>query len=145
MSASRRFAVLAALTLTLIAAAPGAPASAAPANYDLVAIATGAQEVPGPGDPNGWAMLALDITPETGRICHVLWYANIGTPTEVHLHAGRRGVAGDAVLSLRPSWLACRTADTDILQVIVDNPNGHYANIHNAAYPDGAVRGQVYG
>jgi hypothetical protein len=145
MSASRRFAVLAVLVTSLIAVPLGAPANAAPANYDLVTIATGPQEVPGPGDPNGWAMLALDITPETGRICHVLWYGSIGGPTQVHLHAGFRGEEGAAVLSLRPSWLACRTADPDLLQSIVDNPSGHYANVHNDAYPDGAVRGQLFG
>jgi hypothetical protein len=144
MSASRRLAVLAALTLTLIAvplAAP-APASAAPASYHLLAVATGEQEVPGPGDPNGWAMVALDITPETGRICHVLWYGNIDRPTELHLHAGEPGEKGDVVLSLRPFWVGCRTADPSVLQDVLEDPGAHYVNVHTAAYPDGAVRGQ---
>jgi len=145
MSASRRFAVLAVVALTLIAAPLGTPANAAVADHDLLVFATGDQEVPGPGDETGWAMVALDITPETGRICHVLWYSGIGRPTELHVHAGDMGEKGDVVVSLRPTWVGCRTADASVLEDILDDPSGHYVNVHNAAYPDGAVRGQLWG
>ena len=33
--------------------------------------------------------------------------------------------------------------DRDLMQQILDNPSAYYVNVHNQAYPGGAVRGQL--
>jgi hypothetical protein len=117
----------------------------------------GAQEVPGPGDPDGrgtFTYLAF------GRhLCYVLTAARIQTPTAAHIHVGARDVAGGIVVGLvtptRGFSADCITAQpgTDTtdpmvlsqgeLDAIIANPAGFYANVHNAEFPAGAIRGQL--
>lgn len=37
----------------------------------------------------------------------------------------------------------CHDADADTLQAGIDDPAGYYVNVHNAAFPGGAIRGQL--
>jgi hypothetical protein len=37
----------------------------------------------------------------------------------------------------------CKTADAAVVKDIMGNPANYYVNVHNAAYPKGAVRGQL--
>ena len=38
----------------------------------------------------------------------------------------------------------CVTADAAVIEAIRTSPANYYVNVHNAVYPDGAVRGQLF-
>jgi hypothetical protein len=82
-----------------------------------------------------------------GRVCATERHHNLGIPPNaMHIHAGAKGVAGPIVVDLTPILGGQRcvdVADGSLLQDISDNPASYYVNIHNAAYPNGAVRGQL--
>jgi hypothetical protein len=111
------------------------------------AVATGAAEVPGPGDTDGAGMAVF-----TGGIGGTLSYAalvqNIDAPTASHIHRGASTVAGPVVITLATSYpnnMATGTAAVNeaLLEEVIGNPTGFYFNVHNAAFPGGAVRGQL--
>jgi CHRD domain len=110
------------------------------------AAATGAAEVPGPGDTDGSGM-AVFIGAGTG-LNYAALVQNIDAPTASHIHRGASTVAGPVVITLASSYpdnMATGTvavADA-LIQEIIENPTNFYFNVHNAAFTGGAVRGQV--
>src|SRR6187399_2869396 len=62
----------------------------------------GAQEVPGPGDPNGTGAGMFDVYASAAnpRVCVKVRYRNIGTPTMMHIHTGAAGVGGGILIDL---------------------------------------------
>ena len=109
---------------------------------------SGAQEVPGPGDPDGSGNAEVSIVNETNNVCfEINDVRGIDPATAAHIHRGGPGVAGPAVVTLRPptdgeSQGCVQTADA-IADEIKGNPGNFYINVHNAAYPEGAIRGQL--
>jgi CHRD domain len=109
---------------------------------------TGEQEVPGPGDPNGFGTATIALFPSSGKICYVLTAFRIAPANAAHIHVGAAGVAGDVVVELRPPTFGisggCTSADPELVGEIAANPSEYYVNVHNVPYPDGAIRGQLY-
>ncbi|MBR0553640.1 CHRD domain-containing protein [Stakelama marina] len=107
----------------------------------------GAQEVPGPGDPDGSGTAKVTADATTGTICYELTVQDISQPTAAHIHQGARGVAGPPVLQLKPpvtgSSKECLDVDKQLAAAIIANPTGYYVNVHTADYPKGAIRGQL--
>lgn len=138
-------------TAALGAAALFALAAPAAAQTDsgrkLSASLSGAAEVPGPGDPDGTGMFDARVNPGTGQFCYTLTAANIDTATMAHIHKGAAGVAGPVVITLMApadgSSEGCVTIERDLAMALIQMPGDYYANVHNAAYPGGAVRGQL--
>ena len=130
--------VLAVATTAAVASAGGRPFST---------TMTGAQEVPGPGDPDGAGEASLTLNPGQQEICYELSVTGIAPAVAAHIHVGGAGVAGPVVVPLvaptSGSSSACATADRELIQAIVKNPELYYVNVHNAEYPAGAVRGQL--
>ena len=119
----------------------------------LRATLTGAKEVPGPGDPDGRGKATVSLKGE--RICYKLSWRNIDAPTAAHIHIGGRDVAGPVVqglLSVPAPGLGapvssvggCIDAPAGLAAAIRENPRNYYVNIHNVAYPAGAIRGQLH-
>ncbi|MEY4161196.1 MAG: hypothetical protein RLZZ136_1817 [Pseudomonadota bacterium] len=111
----------------------------------LVATLSGVAETAG-GDAKGSGGFKVTLDPETNDFCYSLWADKATKPTMVHLHAGAAGVDGDAVATLEVTGQdndACLAIDKDKLQPLADNPSGFYVNIHTAAFPKGALRGQL--
>jgi hypothetical protein len=142
-------AVLAALLGLLVMAVPAmASASERPATF--VAVLRGGNEVPGPGDPDafGLAFVRFDGT----QTCFTLSWHNLDAPTRSHIHQGASDVAGPIVLPFFegevPSPISsahgCVTGDADLIDGIRHHPDQFYVNIHTAALPAGAVRGQLH-
>ncbi len=111
------------------------------------ATMNGANEVPGPGDPDGWGKARISIDDSANRICTDLEVRDIGEVTAAHIHRGAAGVAGPPVIALDPPDDVdsddCDDASDLLVDEIRNNPAGFYVNVHTAAYPDGAVRGQI--
>jgi hypothetical protein len=71
-----------------------------------------------------------------------------GHPNAAHIHAGAAGKAGGVKVPLEApkadgTAKSCATVDRELLQQIVYNPSDYYVNVHNAEYPNGALRGQL--
>jgi hypothetical protein len=119
-----------------------------------VARLTGAQEVPGPGDGNGTGTAVIRLRPDVRRICFDLQWRRIGAPTQAHIHRAPRGVEGPIAVTLfesaTPLPRSIRRVEgcvgalpRALVRNIRDNPSQFYVNIHNQAFPDGAIRGQL--
>lgn len=119
----------------------------------------GQQEVPGPGDPDGTGTFKYLIRHHT--LCYKLSVNNIDTPNAAHIHFGPRGQAGPIAVTLKTppangSTSGCiRAQRTQTpanaaevltrweLDGIKVNPFFFYTNVHNAEFPNGAIRGQL--
>ena len=108
---------------------------------------SGDAEVPGPGDDDGSGEAEVRLVPERSEVCFEITVEGIGDPHGAHIHRGAAGTSGDVVLDLPPaddgSWSGCVAADQLLVGELVSNPSGFYVNVHDAAFPDGAVRGQL--
>jgi hypothetical protein len=152
----RRALALLALLLAvglLVLAAPAVTATTAESSRLLAARLTGEAEVPGPGDPNGVGSARIRLGER--RVCFTLRWSRIAPPTAAHIHVGPAGVAGPVVVPLfaAPGGLppelsgvsGCVTGvDPALIRAIRQRPRQYYVNIHNAPFPDGAIRGQLH-
>jgi CHRD domain len=111
----------------------------------LTAELNGANEVP-PADPNGEGMaFVFGAASSPNTLCYVLFVDRIATPVAAHIHRGAEGVNGPVVVPLRApaDGSTARCATTTRAANILANPQNFYVNVHNAPFPDGAIRGQL--
>ncbi|HET9602012.1 MAG TPA: CHRD domain-containing protein [Acidimicrobiales bacterium] len=113
------------------------------------ALLTGAAEVPGPGDMDGAAAVVVRTRAGSNQVCVTAFATNqIDPPTLFHIHEGDPTVAGPVVVDfvpLLPAGVGCVKVDRKLTRAIVRNPGNYYFNIHNDAFPAGAVRGTLVG
>jgi CHRD domain len=144
-------------TAALPAAASASTGGAADHPYRAVKM-TGKQEVPGPGDRNGRGIFAWRVS--GWRLCYFITAHKIKPATAAHIHRGVKGVAGPIVIALKApadgsasgcvkavkrqsASNAMTTLTRSELRAIVKWPHRYYANVHNRAFPAGAIRGQL--
>lgn len=118
----------------------------------LDANLTGMKERPGPGDDDGRGTARLQLRKD--QICFELSWRNIDAPTAAHIHRAPRDEAGPVVVGLLsvPAGLGapvssvggCAAADPALIADIRSHPSAYYVNIHNVAFPAGAIRGQLH-
>lgn len=108
---------------------------------------TGAAEVPGPGDPDGTGTASLTLNHGQGEVCYELTVDKIAAANAAHIHTGAAGKAGPPIATLTAptngTSKGCVALDKDKLKDVMQNPANYYVNVHNAEFPDGAVRGQL--
>lgn len=108
---------------------------------------TGAAEVPGPGDTDGAGTAVITLNQGKKEVCFELTVSNIAPATLAHIHVGGPTVAGPVAVTLTAptegSSKGCVSASADLIKEIRQNPGNYYINVHNAGFPDGAVRGQL--
>jgi hypothetical protein len=141
----------AALGVLALSAAAALPASAAPgtAGRGLTTTLAGENEVgPAGGDPDGTGAARLSVNYGQSRLCYSITVADIGTAVMAHVHEGAAGTNGPVVIGLMAPGAdgtssGCVTVERSILKGILQDPAEYYVNVHTAAFPGGAVRGQL--
>jgi CHRD domain len=128
------------------------PALSGAAAIQLSAKLKGNQEV-ADGDPNGRGEAFVAVKKPTRRkLCFELSWDKIEPPTAAHIHKGAKGVDGPIKVTLfeDPDGLSVsevegcvKTIRKRIAKRLRKTPEKFYVNVHNAEYPDGAIRGQL--
>ena len=134
----------AALLVTACATSAGAQRA------NLAVTLNGLQEVPGPGDPDGIGTAEIRVEPGQGRLCWNLYVRQTDAAVAAHLHRGAAGIAGPPVVTLVTPGPdghgeGCAPVDETLARQISTQAHEFYVNVHTAAFPNGAVRGQLRG
>ncbi len=154
----RRFIGIAVLTLILSAVGAVMTASGALADPKAATFTiqlSGAEEVcptaPGTcgGPGTGTATITIDRNART--LCYAITTQNVALPlAAAHIHVAPAGQAGPVVVPLLGEPVNATTVaaclsdlDKNLLKDIIRNPENYYVNVHNAPFPNGAVRGQL--
>jgi CHRD domain len=124
-----------------------APVAAGQAMGHAKAMLTGDAEVPGPGDPNGSGTVQVTLNPDKGEVCYELSVVNMREATAAHIHQGEKGEEGPVAVPIEApktgAAKGCTKADGVVIEAIMQDPTDYYVNVHTAAFPKGAVRGQL--
>ena len=105
---------------------------------------SGAQEVPiGSGDPDGFGTATLMIDSATNTVDWDFVVSGIDLPlTGAHIHQAPAGTNGGIIVNFGGALTGSGLTDADLAAVVAD-PTNHYVNLHNSAFPGGAIRGQI--
>lgn len=129
--------------LILAAAFAGALATSAAAATNLKATLSGGDK----GDPKGGGSASVKVDTDKGEVCYKVTVNGIAAATMAHIHKAPAGQNGPVAVPLTApssgSSEGCATVAKDVAAAIVADPAGYYVNVHNAAFPGGAVRGQL--
>ena len=127
----------------------GAALFATPADAATVRLSaslSGAQVPEGGGDGDGFGSLELEISTESGYMCHRLLARNIKGAAAAAIHAGAAGESGPPVLPLDITGSgndSCGKRDLALLTRIIGEPAAFYVDVRNRQFPNGAIRGQL--
>lgn len=129
--------------LSLLLGLVAAVAAAQPATVTFHASLSGANEFPGPGDPDGTGVAAVTISGTT--LTYSVLTAAIGGPSVAHIHRAPAGASGPPVVDLNVNSLqiGSATITQTLANEITANPAIFYVNVHTDAFPNGAIRGQL--
>ncbi len=160
-SKQKRVAIAAAVAAAAVTAAvvPMGMAVAGHTNTVLEADLDGRAEIGAgsriAGDPNGTgAAYVFGIDGDPTTLCYVLTVDKIDTAMAAHIHKGAAGTNGPVVVNLAAPGdgdaADCLTEGemgkfngAQTVADILANPEDYYVNVHNAEYPNGAIRGQL--
>jgi CHRD domain-containing protein len=138
------------LTALAAVAVVALPASGtAPPGSAFYAKLDGEHSVPS-ADPDGYGMFSGGFSGT--KLCYGLQVFKIGTsPLTAHIHKAAVGANGPIKVGLTvpSSGIAgasaqCMTLTTTLANAIKANPGAYYVNVHNSAFPNGAIRGQLF-
>jgi hypothetical protein len=113
---------------------------------------TGAEEAPGPGDPDATGFASFTLNQGMGEVCFHLSWENIdGTVTAAHIHVAPPGQPGPVVVPLFAGEFPGTGSASDcvggvdqaLIKAIRQDPEAYYVNVHSTVFPAGAIRGQL--
>ncbi len=114
---------------------------------------SGAEEAPGPGDPDATGQADLRLNKGKGRVCFDISWADVdGEVFAGHIHEAPAGDPGPIVVTLFTGTFAGTDAvdgcvegvDRSLIKAIRKDPSAYYVNVHSDPdFPGGAVRGQL--
>ena len=138
----RLFKVAAVSSVALLAMALPAQAQ----KFDYQGAMTGAEVVPGPGDPDGTGTFTISIDNASNTMCYDLAWQNIDQPDAAHVHVGGPNAAGQIMVDMNlpaNGPKACIPVDGTSVGHMTGGPKTHYVDLHTPALVEGAVRGQM--
>jgi len=114
----------------------------------LFVTALGSGVTGGAGSSTGSSTGTFVIDTAKGSICYNIKVKGLPGVQLVHIHKGALGADGPVAVGLNAKKFnakdnTCITADKAALSDIAKYPSNYYFNVHTAAYPNGAVRGQL--
>ena len=134
------------MVLALVAAAAAFSPALAAGPVTMKTALSGAAEVPA-GDPDGTGAATVTIDSAKGQVCYNLSVSGIDKATMAHIHKGAVGVSGPVAVALDApatgSSSGCKAAPPEVIAAILAAPSDYYVNVHSAAFPSGALRGQL--
>lgn len=102
------------------------------------------------GDPDGRGIGSVLLRGRR-QICVNILVANIEAPVAAHIHRGVAGRNGPVLVSLGTPIQGGLAGATTCAQIsrslhadIRRRPQRYYINVHNARFPNGAIRGQLF-
>jgi hypothetical protein len=122
-------------------------AAAAVGGRPLSTSMSGAEEAPGPGDPDGEGWAWFTVNPGQGIVCYALEVSGIAPAAAAHIHIAPAGSPGPVVVPLNPptsgSSSGCAEVSRELAMALIQHPSDYYVNVHNADFQPGAIRGQL--
>ena len=152
----RYLAVAISVALCAVSALVGVALAAPTAT--LTTSLTGAEERPGPGDPDATGSSTVTLSrPSDRQICvSINWSSvNDGTTgdavTMAHIHEAPAGSPGPIVFTIfsgqsfpnTGSHSMCGPASPKLINAIRNHSTDYYVNLHSTDFPAGAIRGQL--
>ena len=140
-----------AVVATVLVAGPVFARSSGKGNV-FVGHLTGGLEIP-PAEPTATARAVITLKPSSDTVCFRLRWDGLTSVTAAHIHSGAADVTGSVVVPFFgapiPDTISgvggcVHNVDPALIQAIHDNPSGYYVNVHDAAFPGGAVRDQLH-
>jgi CHRD domain len=126
---------------------PMRSAQAAPLSFGAVVLAAEETTPPASADLGAAGVVDLTIDAATGDVCVQSTLSGLsGAITMAHIHSGAAGVAGPVFVTLTntaTTVAGCVSATPAQAQAMLSAPNAFYFNVHTAASPGGAMRGQL--
>jgi CHRD domain len=125
------------------------PSLAAIQKAELTANLSGKKEIPGPGDRDGRGEGEFKVNVKKGKFKYFVEYEDIEEAEAGHIHKGDKANAGPIKIELftestpSPAEGVVKDVRKQLLRKIAKNPKDWYVNLHNADFPDGAIRGQL--
>lgn len=130
------------ILLTLAASMATAPVLAADP-VSLKATLSGSADT----DPDGTGAATVTVDTTKNEVCYKLTVSGIDPATMAHIHKGAANTSGPVVVPFDPptsgSSEGCKSVTAEVSAAIAASPGDYYVNIHNAALPKGAIRGQL--
>ena len=142
---------IAVISVLLAFSLAGGAAAAKKKTIKLSSQLTGQNEVPA-ADPDGSGDATFKLKKKKKKVCYDISFQNIQDPFVAHIHPGKAGVNGPPLITLFESTTgdtftspqsACVKAAKSDIKDIAKKPKRFYVNIHNAEFPNGAIRGQL--
>ena len=139
---SLRILVLAVAAALIVFASP---AQAAPVT--MTSNMTADDEIPQKGPAGATGSATLEINSDNNQVCYTFVTQSLtDAVTAGHIHKGAKGAAGDIFIDLKvtaANLKNCVTSEAAKIQELLTNAQAYYVNLHTAANPSGAIRGQL--
>lgn len=97
------------------------------------------------GDPNGSGTARFRLYPARGKVCAQVTWERIGAPNAAHIHRRSDGLVKVDLTGSVTGGKNCTTGVPErLVRRLLDHPRRFYFNVHNEAYPAGAVQGVLH-
>ena len=97
------------------------------------------------GDPDGTGRATVRLNRSAGRVCAEITWSRIGTPTAAHIHRASDGAVKVDLTGSVTDGARCTTGVAPrLVRRITEHPRRYYVNVHNQAYPAGAIQGTLH-